>query len=366
MWRGLQRMPKGNIVTAWPRLHELTERQQEQQVLAHMCTTNDISDFPGGQCPAVITDWWLWTYLDASSVPSVIAVVTTGQRGRSLFEERLFKRLLQTRPLGSGSEMRSKHSQLLFLQVGLFRRYKPTSTHENSVPEPTWSLRRFVLVRAGICLCTGAIDFSFRIRLLLAGDVEENPGPLSEKQERELMEAIRLLDREEVQAQNNQLSKATRNVLINQDELENRSRRNNLLFFGIDDENESETWDESERKVISVCSAKLGITVEPSTIERAHRMGKHNNDKPRPIILKFGLFKDKQRLLSAASKLKGSRISLSEDYSQQVRRRRSKLIAYAREQNSGARYKLKYNKMTYQGKTYVYDDTTDSVREYIQ
>ncbi|XP_075533156.1 uncharacterized protein LOC142566194 [Dermacentor variabilis] len=235
--------------------------------------------------------------------------------------------------------------------------------HENSVPEPTWSLRRFVLVHAGICLCTGAVDFWFRIRLLLAGDVEENPGSLSEKQECELMEAIRS---EEVQAQNNQLSKAMRNVLINQDELENRSRRNNLLFFGIDDENKKETWDESERKVISVCSVKLAITVEPSKIERAHRMGKHNNDKPRPIIVKFGLFKDKQCLLSAFSKLKGSRISLSEDYSQQVRRCRSKLIAYAQEQNSGARYKLKNNKMTYEGKTYIYDDTTDSVWEYIQ
>ncbi|XP_037554789.1 uncharacterized protein LOC119431375 [Dermacentor silvarum] len=311
--------------------------------------------------------------------------------------------------------MRSKRSHLLFLQVGLFYRYKPTRTHEYSAPEPTWSLQRFVLVRAGVCLCAGAIDIFFRIRLLLAGDVEENPGPLSEKQERELMEAIRSLpkilagqdkiikqletlrtehkqiedkignltskvaklaedlsvlsaleDRAEVQAQNNQLSKAMRNVLINQDELENRSRRNNLLFFGIDDENEKETWDESERKVISVCSDKLGITVQQSTIERAHRMGKHNNDKPRPIIVKFGLFKDKQRLLSAASKLKGSRISLSEDYSQQVRRCRSKLIAYARDQNSGARYKLKYNKMTYEGKTYIYDGTTDSVREYIQ
>lgn len=93
-------------------------------------------------------------------------------------------------------------------------------------------------------------------------------------------------------------------------------------------------------------------------------MGKLKDDKPRPIIVKFALFKDKQRVLSAASKLKGTKISVSEDYSRHIRQEREKLIAFARER--GARIKLRYNKLTLDGKTYSYDSTSDSVHECAQ
>lgn len=44
-------------------------------------------------------------------------------------------------------------------------------------------------------------------------------------------------DNTEQHAENNQLSQAMQNVLINQDELENHSPRNNLLFYVIEDKN---------------------------------------------------------------------------------------------------------------------------------
>lgn len=162
----------------------------------------------------------------------------------------------------------------------------------------------------------------------------------------------------EFHAQNSQFADAMRNVMIKQDDIENRSRRNNLLFFGIPDSGK-ETWDDSEAKVIQLCTDKLGVTVNPSSVERAHRIGKHTVDKPRPIIVKFGLFKDKQRVLSAALKLKGTNISISEDYSKNVRQERAKLLAYARESNR--KYTLRYNKLTIDGKTYAYDATNDAV-----
>lgn len=83
-----------------------------------------------------------------------------------------------------------------------------------------------------------------------------------------------------------------------------------------------ETLDESEAKVISLCAEKFHVIVNPASIGSARRMGQPNDDKPGPIIVKIALCKDKKRVLSAASKLKGTKISTSEDYSQNIRQQR--------------------------------------------
>lgn len=170
------------------------------------------------------------------------------------------------------------------------------------------------------------------------------------------------VESDEIRTQSNQRADAMRKVFRTQDDIENCSRRNNLLFCGVEGE-EKETWEESEARVISLWAEKLPVTVNPSSIERAHRMGQPK-DKPRPIIVKFALFKDKQRVLSAASKLKGTKISITEHYSKNVRQEREKLIAFARER--GYKIKFGYNKLTLDGKTYSYDSTSDSVHECIK
>lgn len=85
------------------------------------------------------------------------------------------------------------------------------------------------------------------------------------------------------------------NVLAKQDDTENRSRRYNSLFFGLDD-SEKETWDES--MVISLCAENPEIEMNPSSIEKAHRIGRHTADKIRPVIVKFTAFKGKQKVLT--------------------------------------------------------------------
>ncbi|XP_070378358.1 uncharacterized protein [Dermacentor albipictus] len=69
------------------------------------------------------------------------------------------------------------------------------------------------------------------------------------------------------------------------DENENRMRRSNLLFFGIED-NAREDWAASEQKIISFCSEKLGIAVTGAQFDRVHRMGKFADEKRRPISAK--------------------------------------------------------------------------------
>lgn len=111
------------------------------------------------------------------------------------------------------------------------------------------------------------------------------------------------------------------------DYLENQSRRNNLIFSGIE-ESPKETWASSENKVRSVISTSLKLDANAMAIERAHRTGKPdtNGKGHRPIIVKFLNYKDRATVLENAKKLKGTDIHINEDFSAQVRERRKALL----------------------------------------
>ncbi|XP_040074818.1 uncharacterized protein LOC120846971 [Ixodes scapularis] len=245
---------------------------------------------------------------------------------------------------------------------------------------------------------------------VLCGDVELNPGPLSAAQENQLVEAMQLIpsmhegqktvinelkaikdlqttferkleglfsriaiiesdvaaikplrgEFEELKASNRELDTQLRTTALRQEELENQSRRNNLLIYGLPDV-AAETWEASEAKALSFFADKLDIHLEATSIERAHRIGRFAADKNRPLISKFLSFKDKQRVLSKAFKLKRSGFSISDDFSPAVQFARRRLLDYASEQN--AQFKLRYNKLTIGNKTYMYDPNNDTVFE---
>lgn len=87
------------------------------------------------------------------------------------------------------------------------------------------------------------------------------------------------------------------------DDAESRSRRSNLLFFGLEDA-ARKTWAEAEKLVLDACNDKLGIQINPDTIDRTHRIGRFNPDKKRPIVVKFAFFKPKEAVLRSSYKLK--------------------------------------------------------------
>ena len=106
--------------------------------------------------------------------------------------------------------------------------------------------------------------------------------------------------------------------------LEDRTRRCNLRIDGID-ENQNETWNDTEKKVKDLFEKTLGLQ-NCIEIERAHRMsiretnntnseGSNNNDRPRTIIIKLLRYKDKQMILDNAKKLKDTGIFIYEDFS---------------------------------------------------
>lgn len=111
-------------------------------------------------------------------------------------------------------------------------------------------------------------------------------------------------------------------VMSTLQDLEDRSRRNNVVLYGIPDERE--TWDQTEKKAVSVLSAALGSELSPNEIERAHRIGSFSPSKCRPVIIRFLSFKVKNQMLALRSKLKESNISISEDYSEDDSRSKAK------------------------------------------
>lgn len=97
-------------------------------------------------------------------------------------------------------------------------------------------------------------------------------------------------------------------------DLEDWCRRNNLLVFGIAEEH-NETTDKIKSKVTrNVFENQLAVTV--SSIECIHRSGSKQQNKIRPIIMKFADYNKKIKVLRQCRKLKGSQITFVDDYSE--------------------------------------------------
>ena len=123
---------------------------------------------------------------------------------------------------------------------------------------------------------------------------------------------------------------ATEAKLIDQ---EARSRRQNLLFFGV-----AEKEGENCTKIIEDIIGKLNVSTRKNPLQRAHRHGApksrndigHGKKNPRPIIVNFLDFQDKEAVRLARKKL-AAPISISEDFPFEIREARKKLLPELKE-----------------------------------
>ncbi|KAH9381777.1 hypothetical protein HPB48_009815 [Haemaphysalis longicornis] len=106
-------------------------------------------------------------------------------------------------------------------------------------------------------------------------------------------------------------------------DLEDRSRRDNLLFYGVQDR-PSETWAESEAHIRNLVSEHLNTALTDDAIARAHRLGAYVPNQTRPIIVKFSSLKSKESILSQKSKFKTVGVSVGEDFCRATRQSRKK------------------------------------------
>ncbi|XP_029844350.2 uncharacterized protein LOC115327481 [Ixodes scapularis] len=143
------------------------------------------------------------------------------------------------------------------------------------------------------------------------------------------------------------------------DDLENRSRRNNLIIHGIKCD-VNETADQLKEKVCTnIFSTKLQVDV--STVERIHRLGRNQGTRPRPVIMSFRDYNEKMSILTNAKKLKGSGVFINEDYSYELRQIRKKLWDSSQaDRDRGDKVTLSYNKLKINNVTYQWDNNLQS------
>lgn len=140
------------------------------------------------------------------------------------------------------------------------------------------------------------------------------------------------------------------------DDLENRSRRNNIVIFGLNETVDENNADLEQRVTKEILDGMLGVQVK--SIERVHRIGKKHNEKQRPVILRFYDFTEKMTVLRNCSKLKGkkSSISISEDFSKPVRILRSKLWQFAKtNREKGDKVTLVFDKLKVNDDLFVWN-----------
>lgn len=104
----------------------------------------------------------------------------------------------------------------------------------------------------------------------------------------------------QIQVSSTALTEQLNKLADSHDDIEKHSRRNNLIFYGILEE-DNETWAMSEKKVLQLCDTVLGIKLDNSHVERVHRLGRFRAEKCGPIIVNLSSFKTKRSILSLTS-----------------------------------------------------------------
>lgn len=217
------------------------------------------------------------------------------------------------------------------------------------------------------------------------GDVESNPGP-TEAMFQKILDEIRLLKESSGTATQrlsetcdklsaierkldelsgtvtsyttkvDKLQQQVDSLVYKIDDLENRSRRGNLIVYGI-----KEMKDEKVELLEQIVSNDiLGeiLKVKNVGIECTHRIGRKKENKCRPVIFKLVDGRDKARILKNCKNLKDTEYCISEDFSSRVRAVRKKLWDSTAElRKKGIKVTQSFDKIKVDGKLFVWDDT---------
>nr|XP_054931791.1 uncharacterized protein LOC129387103 [Dermacentor andersoni] len=250
---------------------------------------------------------------------------------------------------------------------------------------------RFLIVVPCPRMCWSIVVdcWSTLLLLLTSGDVEENPGPKTAELLQQILDNQKESDdkmntiRKEVAELNMKTERMNRHLMAMQEmqmkierlenivqqqaerlvDYENRSRRNNLLIFGVP---EARTETETDlRKVVVDNIVRSLLGVETKSIERIHRIGKQSEGRVRPVIMKFMDYREKEKVMRNCKKLKGTSFSINNDYSKETVDLRKKLWeSSAPDRAKGARVSLVYDKLKINGRMFVWDQEKNERRLY--
>ena len=170
----------------------------------------------------------------------------------------------------------------------------------------------------------------------------------------ELMEEVRVLrkDNEDLKRKNSELTDRVSDLEGKVDDLEGRSKRSNLIFYGMP-RDRNETNVDCEDNVRKLITDKLELK-KSIDFDRVHRI----SSKPdSPIIACCSSYKDKVLILKAKRKLKDSNVFIGEDFSGRVREIRKKLSPHLKSaKRDGKRASMIFDHLIVDGKRYFLGD----------
>lgn len=163
---------------------------------------------------------------------------------------------------------------------------------------------------------------------------------------------VLMMELKQIKDENKRLSKKVEEQEDRIGRLERAVRSKNIVIKGIADE-ERENENLTKEKIDRVIQ-KIGVNVEiERDIDEIGRIGKFEEGKKRPILVKLLKESTKSKILKNAKQLKGTTIWIEEDFPKNIQEERRTLIPRLKEaRNRGHRAVLKYNKLIVDGEIY--------------
>ena len=131
------------------------------------------------------------------------------------------------------------------------------------------------------------------------------PQPLADKLDRQSSLIEQLIEQLKAsEAKVTALEERVKAIEEHADRNEQYTRRSNLLFSGIPEAGPNE---DTDKMILDVINMDMTPPLRTVNIERSHRLGKKREDRDRPIIVRFGSDRMRDRVIRSRSKLKADR-----------------------------------------------------------
>ena len=133
------------------------------------------------------------------------------------------------------------------------------------------------------------------------------------------------------------------------DELEKKGVQKNLVFFGIEEGEDS--YLQLQGKILNVVNENLNVDISEPQIEAVRRIGKKGG-KSRPVAVTFTTLGTKIKILKNKKMLQNSDIYIKPEFPSKILKIREQLkIKQKQEEDKGNKTFLRYDKLVVSGKS---------------
>ena len=135
-------------------------------------------------------------------------------------------------------------------------------------------------------------------------------------------------------------------------DLESRSMRDNLIFYGIPESRDEGGIENCENLVKDLIRSTCDLNPAEIQFDRAHRLGSNKSRNPRPTVVKFHKYTDRELVRSRSmidpykQNLRDRKQGIGQQQPQQLREARKALMPFAKQaRDDGQSYQINGNKL---------------------